>query len=146
MYMNSVLRILNTATSLNLMEEGRENYNLHFYRLSAVILLVLHELNKMSIYDVMFFSLSIEHSSSDEVWKEAKYYPLLSAFCYLAMNDNPEIEDYKMFGDKNSIQIKEEYLYRLVAENVHNNNDYQYLKRDFKRLSYREAKEISIRK
>ncbi len=146
LYNESVIGILNTATSLNLMEEGRENYILHFYRLSVVLLLVLRELNKMGIDDVILFNDDIKHSLSNQIFKRAKLYPWLSAFCYLAMNDNPEIEDYKMFGDKNSVQIKEEYLYRLIAENVHNNKNYQYLKRDFKRLSYKETEEINIRK
>ncbi len=33
LYIKSVIGILNTVTSLNLMEEGREDYTLHFERL-----------------------------------------------------------------------------------------------------------------
>lgn len=146
LYIESVIGILNTATSLNLMEEGREDYTLHFNRLSKIILLVLHEINTMRVEDVCIFYELIKRSLSSQIYNNLKSYPYSSAFCFLAMNDNADIEDYKMFENENSFQIKTENLWKLMLKNVHNNSNYVCLKRNFRRLSYLESKEMELNK
>ena len=99
LYMESIIGILNTATSLNLMEEGREDYTLHFERLSTILSRILHEINTMSVEDVCILYEMIKRSLSIQIFHKVKSYGFISAFCYLAMNKDSEIEDYKMFED-----------------------------------------------
>ncbi len=97
----------------------------------------------MSVEGAITFYETIKRSLSVHIYKQIKSYPYISTFCYLAMNDDSEIEDYKMFEDENSSTINLENLRHLITENVHKNAKYEYLKGDFRRLSYNDSIELS---
>ncbi len=145
-YMKSIIGILNTATSLNLMEEERVDYILHFERLNEILSYVLAQINCMEVREVYELFGAIQNSDSKKIYEAIKVYPAICLFCYLAMSDNENSEDYRMFENENSSKINMNNLWEVILKNAHKNKEFKVLKRDFVRLSFKDAKALSIQK
>lgn len=144
-YYRSVIGILNTVTSLNLLQEESCNYTLHFNRLNYIINQTLISINSLSPDRVIrFYKLILNHDIKS-ILKLASILPILSLLTCLALAPNQENNDYDMF-DENSSEIDLEKLSKLVTKNSSKEIDFMPNSDQFMRLSYKASQELSVHK
>ncbi len=143
-YYISLLGILNTVTSLNVLAPNDENYVLAFMRLNSILLSVLKEINRLTTEEVIYFYNLIMTGEFLKVLSLIRIIPCLSIFTYLAMNPDCDLPDYTMFKD-NSDEIDYSKLRELLVENIYKSTDFKPSIM-FNRLSYAKSFQITPKK
>ena len=140
-YSNAVFNILKTATSLNLLPEGSEDYMFHYARLDAVILETLGEISKMDVEGVINLSELISANAVDAIFLSGD--SALTHFITLAMCRDNSFRDYNMFV-KNAVVIDKKKLFKMAASAVRNKHsqDFEIYKEPFGRLSFQKTKSL----
>lgn len=135
-YYNSVIGILNTVTSLNLIPEISEDYLLNFHRVNSILQLVLREINNAQVEEVITFANFLGEGKARELSRISNALRYTPLFAILALNSNNDIPDYEMFVSDESSQIDVEKLLSLVKNNLNSKYEKHKLRIVFNRPSY----------
>ena len=140
-YSQAIFRILKTATSLNLLPEGNEDYMFHYARLDIVILEVLRALNNMTVEETIKLYELIESNNAVEIYKEPD--SKLINLIVLAMCGDDASHDYDMFV-KNSVLLNDKKLAGMAAKSIKTNQcpSFEIYEGPFKRLSFQKTKSL----
>lgn len=140
-YYKAYMGIVNITTNLNLIPENSSNYKLHFERLNSILLVVLNSLNSMTIMEVIEFYELIKKNSLRGIMDWYKNYCELILITMLGMNNDSNIEDYKMF-EENSSNIDDERLIGIF-NGIKLGDNLKIKEHNFRRLSYRKSLELT---
>lgn len=123
-YYEAISGILNTTTSLNLLEPDSTDEHLLFERLNVIILLTLKSFQSFDVTHVIALWEHIFNSDYNAALQYINTDFYVGSFLYLAMNPNSDIEDYKMFKPGTSL-IDINTLKKLVLSNIHKNDEFK---------------------
>lgn len=142
-YYRSVIGILNTVTSLNLVPDDDTNYLLHFERLNSILIHALMSINSLEINHLIeFFNLIRKNDLENIIKKFMSTIPVLSLLTILALNPNPNSNDYTIF-ESNSSTISTEKLVSLAMSPIDAKPNFKPNTNAFKRLSYTQSIEVT---
>lgn len=144
-YQESINVILNTVTSLNLLEPGSQNYLLGFERLNQILLSVLKEINAMDLEEVIHLASLIAQKDFRTILGRTHIHQFTSFLVFLAMNPNCDLQDYTMFVE-GSAQIDFSKLKALVVNNVYASTNFEISETPFNRMNFIKSFQLMPRK
>lgn len=145
-YYVSLLGILNTVTSLNVLAPYNKNYVLAFVRLNSILLPVLREINRLTTEEVIDFYNLIVGGEFQKVLSLMGDVPCLSIFTFLAMNPDSDFPDYRMFKKNLLAEIDYYRLVELLGKNTYKSTDFEPFDTSFNRMSYDKSFEMTPKK
>lgn len=139
-YYDSFMGILKATTCLNLM--GKDNYALLFERINSVMVKVLEEINAMSIDETCLLYGCIRNADIMGMRRLIRRCPYTALFSMLAVINNSNIADYRMFANAESSAIDLNNLTNLVRDNLNTSKQYTDDELPLFRLSYLKSLEM----
>lgn len=139
-YYESFMGILKATTCLNLMD--KDNYTLLFERVNSIMVKVLEEINAMSVEETCVLYGCIKNADIMGMRRLLRRCPYTALFSMLAVNNNPNTEDYRMFANDESSAIDLNNLTNLICDNLNTSKQYTTDEAPLFRLSYLKSLEM----
>lgn len=155
-YLESINIILKAISNLNLIKEDSQDFILYFKRLSYLLIIVLYELNAMSIESTIKLKNAIKDGSYNSIDEFSYIVPNTSYILLLSMNPQ-NIKDYEIYGNEKErefvlgkydfkdgkVNLKLGEVLKLVTLNKWDVSDIKFDDSPFKRLPFNKALQLT---